>query len=170
MAPALASEIRIELATLFAAFPRRADDDASLDVKLALYSAALDGYPAWAVSKAVKGYVKGHIGDRKWCPAPPAVSATCASYTALYEAAAQRIELALKIEIDEPPNAEERQRVKEGFRQLQSKIGAPETRAGHRTAEQERKAAEARLEELAASGPENTITLSESLRAKMGAM
>lgn len=164
----MASEIRIELATLFAAFPRRADDDASLEVKLALYSAALDGYPAWAVAKAVKGYVKGHIGDRKWCPAPPAVSVTCQSYTALYETAARRIEAALKIEILPPPDAGERERVKEGFRQLQSEIGSPEARSSHRTAEQERQTAEARLAELAASGPESAITLSDSLRAKMG--
>lgn len=66
-------------------------------------------------------------------------------------------------------NSSERQRILEGFRQLQSEIGAPAAREGHRTAEQERKAAEARLEELAASGPGNAITLSDSLRAKIGA-
>lgn len=66
-------------------------------------------------------------------------------------------------------NSSERQRVIDGFRQLQAEIGAPPDSGGHKTAEQVRADAEARLAELAASAPENAIMLSPELRAKMGA-
>jgi hypothetical protein len=129
--PASPDEIRMDLLTLLASFPRRPDDEDSRDVRLGIYSAALADCPKWAVHRAVRAYITGVAGDRKWAPLPPQLAGECARYTTPYSTALNRITRALAAKVLAGPDDGERERVKYGFQKLKAELsGPPSTQTG----------------------------------------
>jgi hypothetical protein len=166
--PATADEIRMDLLTLLAAFPRRPDDEDTRDIKVAVYSAALSDCPKWAVHRAVRAFISGKAGDRKWCPVAPQLAGECARYTLEYSTAVSRIRRALAAEVVGDVGTDERERVKAGFERLKADLGAGAKVQGWTPPEVARAEAEAALQKMLDDGPA-PIGLSETLRSKIGA-
>jgi len=131
LTPAAPEQIRVDLLTLFTAYPKREDDE-SAAVKLALYTAALAEYPAWAIRRAIQARLMGKDGNPVWLPTPAELARYSASLCVGYHTIIARIENVLRMEAEPARDDAARARVLEGFKQLRRDLagGELQERAG----------------------------------------
>lgn len=59
------------LAFLLSAFPRQGISAGVSDMLIEAYGMAMEDCPTWAIEEAVRRWVTGKCGDKRWAPSPP---------------------------------------------------------------------------------------------------
>lgn len=117
------SEVAIELAKLFAAFPAQSQSDTPAELRMEAYFEALAGVPGWTVREARGRIIRGETTlNPSFMPTPPQMAELARAILEPIRSDLRRLEALATADANREPPPEERARVTEAFDKLKGEM------------------------------------------------